>query len=461
MFRIVTKKKKKRRNAPDEGTLSNPPEPKAQAESEEDVTVASVATLRPPSPASTPITKTGSSSSASTGTTTKSVRFDDVSDASYRESYLELQEHSVDESTAGRLSSADDLDEGPPVDLGDFGDVFAYLSLAQERFRTRLTHRGNRLLVPVSVPTPTDGEGTMSEANEGVVSRDFAKKSSETPATKKKKKKPKSKTFEQERRDEPRAYIIKRPLSEAAKAASRVALEEHRKRNRIDVHEHQQEQSHSQALQFQPASVHYNVHFTQDVHTDDDDLRSAYGLPLDGPTKSTSLMSKLEARFPDETAFKTHNIFRPSSPLPAALAASDQPPSVFIFVDHSNVHLGFLKHVQAHFPGLDLRGFKRARPMEGRPGALGKRKVRLDYDSLFAVLERGRNVVVRYLAASSPLYQRLDVPISRGYEVQIVSPPSLDLFDESLILETTRWNVCSGRTRSQPAQLRRRTFFNL
>lgn len=157
----------------------------------------------------------------------------------------------------------------------------------------------------------------------------------------------------------------------------------------------------------------------------DDDLDyEVYSLPLDGPTKATSLMTKLEAIFPHETAFKQNNIFvstHHSSSDTTSSSASQPSRPVFVFIDHSNIHLGFIKYMKQYYPQLDYRQFKRARSTS--VGVGGSRKIRMDYDSLLAVIERGRRVVHRYLAASSPLYQNLNVPVARGYEVQVASPP--------------------------------------
>lgn len=44
----------------------------------------------------------------------------------------------------------------------------------------------------------------------------------------------------------------------------------------------------------------------------------------------------------------------------------------------------------------------------------------MEYDNLFTILERGRNVARRVLVASSPLYQKLDKAEEAGYEVSIL-----------------------------------------
>ncbi|THH01729.1 hypothetical protein EW145_g6862 [Phellinidium pouzarii] len=75
---------------------------------------------------------------------------------------------------------------------------------------------------------------------------------------------------------------------------------------------------------------------------------------------------------------------------------------IHVFVDHSNILIGFLNH---------LRRF----PIHGlRPGP-----THLSHIALALVLERGRPVSRRVLATSSPLYQPMEGAERLGYEVRV------------------------------------------
>ncbi|CAG8503789.1 1948_t:CDS:1, partial [Dentiscutata heterogama] len=59
-------------------------------------------------------------------------------------------------------------------------------------------------------------------------------------------------------------------------------------------------------------------------------------------------------------------------------------------------------------------------------------KPMLEYDSLFTILERGRNVARRVLVASSPLYQPLDKAAQTGYEVSVLKRVKRSIFDDDV-----------------------------
>ncbi|KAI0266346.1 hypothetical protein BC834DRAFT_842991 [Gloeopeniophorella convolvens] len=77
-------------------------------------------------------------------------------------------------------------------------------------------------------------------------------------------------------------------------------------------------------------------------------------------------------------------------------------PLVHVFVDYSNILIGFLTYLRRH------------------PHHLASTKSRqMSHAALALILERGRSVSRRVLAASSPLYQPMDTAAQLGYEVHV------------------------------------------
>ncbi|KAF8266255.1 hypothetical protein EI94DRAFT_1803427 [Lactarius quietus] len=77
-------------------------------------------------------------------------------------------------------------------------------------------------------------------------------------------------------------------------------------------------------------------------------------------------------------------------------------PLVHVFVDYSNILIGFLTYLRRH------------------PHYLVSTKVRwMSHAALALIFERGRSVTRRVLVASSPLYQSLDSAAQLGYEVHV------------------------------------------
>ncbi|KAN0130066.1 hypothetical protein V8E53_012011 [Lactarius tabidus] len=77
-------------------------------------------------------------------------------------------------------------------------------------------------------------------------------------------------------------------------------------------------------------------------------------------------------------------------------------PLVHVFVDYSNILIGFLTYLRRH------------------PHFLVSTKVRwMSHTALALILERGRSVTRRVLVASSPLYQPMDSAAQLGYQVQV------------------------------------------
>jgi len=101
--------------------------------------------------------------------------------------------------------------------------------------------------------------------------------------------------------------------------------------------------------------------------------------------------------------FNATKTFRFRVPIP--LKISDDP--IHVFVDNSNILVGFLAYCRQYA--------RRSR------GLLGQRsRPTLDYDALFTILERERNIARRVLVASSPLYQPLEKADQAGYEVSVL-----------------------------------------
>jgi len=75
---------------------------------------------------------------------------------------------------------------------------------------------------------------------------------------------------------------------------------------------------------------------------------------------------------------------------------------IHVFIDHSNILIGFLTYLRRH-PAL----------VAGRPTK------HLSHSALALILERGRSVTRRVLVTSSPLYQPVESAVQLGYEVRI------------------------------------------
>lgn len=97
---------------------------------------------------------------------------------------------------------------------------------------------------------------------------------------------------------------------------------------------------------------------------------------------------------------------------------NDHRPRVEIFVDNSNIMYSFLNWLRTR-PEVQLSSYDGTTANSGVQGKLklaqlitiGGKKVRMDYTTLFAILERGRKVERRVLVGSSPLWQGLDSAI--------------------------------------------------
>ncbi|CAI2180350.1 9393_t:CDS:2 [Funneliformis geosporum] len=111
--------------------------------------------------------------------------------------------------------------------------------------------------------------------------------------------------------------------------------------------------------------------------------------------------------------------------VPIPIKISDDP--IHVFIDNSNILVGFLAYYKQQ------QYVKRTQ--NPKAASLGPRqKPALEYDALFTILERGRNIARRVLVASSPLYQPLEQAAQTGYEVSVlkrVKRSSLDDLSEN------------------------------
>ncbi|GAA6023340.1 hypothetical protein JCM11491_000572 [Sporobolomyces phaffii] len=97
-----------------------------------------------------------------------------------------------------------------------------------------------------------------------------------------------------------------------------------------------------------------------------------------------------------------------------------------VFIDNSNVFYSFLNWVRARKDAKVIQKlYKQADAAAGKPRSvkiltLAGKKVKMDYDVLFGLLERGRKVERRVLVASSPMWQSLEAAVNWGYEVSLL-----------------------------------------
>ncbi|KAG8744034.1 hypothetical protein FRC10_010923 [Ceratobasidium sp. 414] len=82
---------------------------------------------------------------------------------------------------------------------------------------------------------------------------------------------------------------------------------------------------------------------------------------------------------------------------------------LYVFVDHSNILVGFLEYLKKNPQLLP--------PSVGSPKRL---KPKILHTALVLLLERGRPCARRILVASSPLHQTLDGVVGMGYEVSVL-----------------------------------------
>ncbi|RUS29172.1 hypothetical protein BC938DRAFT_480964 [Jimgerdemannia flammicorona] len=152
--------------------------------------------------------------------------------------------------------------------------------------------------------------------------------------------------------------------------------------------------------------------------------------------KDTYGMSLIEPDPIHLTATRTTAIVPSLATRPSTMTAGHP---VHVFIDHSNIAVGLLNYCQ-----------KDAKSPPKKP--------RLNYNTLFAILERSRHVNRRVLVASYPLAQPLDDAETAGYEVSILhrvlKPRSPHSSSSSSDTETDAvplsWPKAKAKTKSLP-----------
>ncbi|KAI9797992.1 MAG: hypothetical protein M1833_005048 [Piccolia ochrophora] len=119
------------------------------------------------------------------------------------------------------------------------------------------------------------------------------------------------------------------------------------------------------------------------------------------PDRKVTLMKKLIRDFPAERG----SLLRHPTPLSAITTTSSQSNAIHVFIDSSNIMIGFFDTL------------KRAR---GISYSLRTRRVPLSFHSLALILERGRPVSKRVLAGSQPLVPSETEAEHLGYETNIL-----------------------------------------
>ncbi|KAG1726631.1 uncharacterized protein EDB91DRAFT_1166050, partial [Suillus paluster] len=122
--------------------------------------------------------------------------------------------------------------------------------------------------------------------------------------------------------------------------------------------------------------------------------------------KLRCLAHKLRLKFPEDyervTALLTQDFSGGDSDFsdPRGPAPRPRDSLIHVFVDHSNILIGFLTYARRHT-------------------SHSSRKRRLSHAALALLLERGRPITRRCLVTSSPLYQPMDAAEQLGYEVRV------------------------------------------
>lgn len=122
--------------------------------------------------------------------------------------------------------------------------------------------------------------------------------------------------------------------------------------------------------------------------------------------KLRCLAHKLRLKFPEDydriTALLTQDFSGADSDFsdPRGPAPRPRDSLIHVFIDHSNILIGFLTYARRH-------------------ASHSGKKLRLSHAALALLLERGRPITRRCLVTSSPLYQPTDTAEQLGYEVCI------------------------------------------
>ncbi|EMD36562.1 hypothetical protein CERSUDRAFT_124335 [Gelatoporia subvermispora B] len=136
-------------------------------------------------------------------------------------------------------------------------------------------------------------------------------------------------------------------------------------------------------------------------------LRLHVSMPFDAQViQLRTVAHKLRLLFPQDAATLSpilalnesngSEFVDPRGPVPQS-----QDALIHVFVDHSNILIGFLTYLRRHLRHLH-------RPVK-----------HMSHAALALILERGRPITRRVLVTSSPLYQPMESAVQLGYEVRI------------------------------------------
>ncbi|OSD07946.1 hypothetical protein PYCCODRAFT_1473553 [Trametes coccinea BRFM310] len=158
----------------------------------------------------------------------------------------------------------------------------------------------------------------------------------------------------------------------------------------------------------------------------------AHKLRLLFPSEANALSAILSRDFTSALTYAD-----PRGPVPQS-----QDTLIHVFIDHSNILIGFIAYVRKHLQHV-VRKFK---------------QTHLSHAALALVLERGRPVTRRVLVTSSPLYQPMLSAEELGYEVRIYArvPDTGDGADRQRIHHSRADSVGTHPVEAGPSRARSR-----
>ncbi|GBE84265.1 hypothetical protein BKA93DRAFT_802307 [Sparassis latifolia] len=125
----------------------------------------------------------------------------------------------------------------------------------------------------------------------------------------------------------------------------------------------------------------------------------AHKLRLFFPEDAATLSSILSLNNPESSDSSSSSFVDPRGPVPQS-----QDTLIHVFIDHSNILIGFVTYLKRHLHHLIRKAGKHAH---------------MSHAALALILERGRPITRRVLVASSPLYQPMESAVQLGYEVRV------------------------------------------
>ncbi|KAI0946509.1 hypothetical protein AcW1_009952 [Taiwanofungus camphoratus] len=123
----------------------------------------------------------------------------------------------------------------------------------------------------------------------------------------------------------------------------------------------------------------------------------AHKLRLFFPQDTSSLNSILRFDTHESSTLTSSGFIDTRGPVPQS-----QDTLIHVFIDHSNILIGFLTYLRCHPHDFPRNWIKH-----------------ISHAALALILERGRPITRRVLVASSPLYQPMDEAEQLGYEVRV------------------------------------------